>query len=158
MMGLFDVFKKKPVVPSPVTPPARPHPLRGWTNFGVYEVRGINPKTGRQNKKRVEAVDEAGAVALAGLLEPVSAVEVQRPMATERQIEYGATLGLKITERESMVDASALLSMVEDGERPEARITADQWAAACSAGVCISALACQEVYKAVMEAASNAKR
>lgn len=156
-MGLFDVFKKGSAAQAPGAMPVRPHPLRGWTNMGVYEVRGVSPATGRQNKKRVEAVDEAGAIALSGLGAPVSAVEVQRPMATERQIAFGASLGVKITERESQVDASALISMVQDGERPASRITPDQWAAACAAGACVSALSCQRLYASMMREARNGK-
>ena len=125
--------------------------------MGVYEVRGVNPKTGRQNKKRIEAIDEATAVAQAGLGAPVSAVEVQRPMATERQIAFGASIGVKITEKESQVDASALICMVQDGEKPVNRITPDQWAAACSAGVCVSALACQKLYKFMMREDGNGR-
>ena len=147
-MGLFDVFKKGSAAQAPGAMPVRPHPLRGWTNMGVYEVRGVSPATGRQNKKRVEAVDEAGAIALSGLGAPVSAVEVQRPMASR---------GVKITERESQVDASALISMVQDGERPASRITPDQWAAACAAGVCVSALSCQKLYASMMREARNGK-
>ena len=70
-MGLFNMLKRGLAAPGPGALPAHPHPLRGWTNMGVYEVRGVNPKTGRQNKKRIEAIDEATAVAQAGLGAPV---------------------------------------------------------------------------------------
>lgn len=145
--------KKAPETASSLRLPKHPHPLRGWTNFGMYEVHGVNPRTGRSNKKKVEALDEVGArnaAVAAGLTEPFTILEIQRPMATESQIDYGRELGVKITERESSVDASALICMVKDGEAPRNRITADQWAAACSAGVCVSALACQRFYRSVM--------
>ena len=34
------------------------HPLRGWANLGLYGVHGINPKTGRSNKKTCQCLSE----------------------------------------------------------------------------------------------------
>lgn len=136
--------------------PKSPHPLRGWTNFGLYEVHGLNTQTGRSNKKKVEALDEAGArsaALAAGLSEPITVSEVQRRMITEAQAGLLRRMNIRFTGHETLEDASAMICMVNDGETPRDRITADQWAAACAAGVCVSALSCQRSYKSSMKGA-----
>lgn len=150
--------KKAPEVVSPLRLPKSPHPLRGWTNFGLYEAHGTNPKTSRSNKKMVEALDEAGAVAAAltaGLAEPVSVSEIQRRMITDAQADCLRRMKVSFSGAESMEDASALICMVNDREDTGDRITPDQWAAACSAGVLVSALSCQRCYRSCMKGARS---
>ena len=97
---MFLFRKNKSVQPSVL--PKSPHPLRGWTNLGLFEVRGQNPSTGRQNKRIIEALTADDALSKARLVEklldPITVEEIQRPMATERQIAYGASIGVYITE------------------------------------------------------------
>lgn len=154
-VSMFLFGKKKPeAVASRL--PRSPHPLRGWTNFGLYEAHGVNPRTGRSNKKTVEALDEAGARAAAlaaGLSEPITVSEIQRRMITEAQADCLRKMRVKFSGAESLEDASAMICMVNDREAPADRITEEQWAAACSAGVCISALACQRLYRHCMKGA-----
>lgn len=153
-------FKKKETNPRSVTGmPVSQHPLRGYTNFGIYEIRGTNPKTKRQSKKFLEALTSDDALDRAkrieGLADPITVQEVQRPMATERQISYGAELGLKISPNISMVDASAMISREHDGDGPDDILTKEEWDAACQAGVVISALCGHTFYRSAMK---NAKR
>ena len=148
--------KKAPEADSPLRLPKSPHPLRGWTNFGTYEVRGVNTRTGRSNKKTVDALDDAGARAAAlaaGLSEPITVLEVQRRRITEAQADLLRRMKVKVTGQETLEDASALICMVNDGEAPGDRITADQWVAACAAGVCVSALSCQRSFRSSMKGA-----
>ena len=150
--------KKAPEAVSPFRLPSAPHPLRGWTNMGLYEAHGMNARTGRSNKKMVEALDEAGARAAAlaaGLSEPVTVSEVQRRMITEGQIDCLRRMKVKFSGQETMEDASALICMVNDRESVADRITPDQWAAACSAGVLVSAFACQRLYCHSMKGAGR---
>lgn len=74
-----------------------PRPASGYSN-GVfrYDVRGVNPETGRKNKRTVSACGEEDAVAAAheiGLADPVEVLPLDmsaqnvRPV-DERQIEY----------------------------------------------------------------------
>lgn len=74
-----------------------PRPASGYSN-GVfrYDVRGVNPETGRKNKRTVSARGEEDAVAAAheiGLADPVEVLPLDmsaqnvRPV-DERQIEY----------------------------------------------------------------------
>jgi hypothetical protein len=157
---MFGFGKKKskeydPMAISGIGIPTSPHPLRGWTNFGMFEVHGLNPSTGRENKRTLEALTSADAknkALAAGLVEPISVSEVQRPMATERQIAYGKSLGIEITPDMSMVDASASICRVNDGESFRDIISRKQWVDACEAGVVISALSGPKCYLSSMKA------
>ena len=161
---LFCLFKKKqkpepePVViaPSADLKPHFAHPLRGWTNVGLYEVHGVNPKTGRSNKKMIEALSEGQAIAAAaatGLSDPITVWEVPQRMATERQIKLAESLGEDVPAGATLLDASALICRVQDGETEEMAITPEQWAAAWAAGVPMSALAGQKFYRSAMKGA-----
>ena len=148
--------KKTPEAGSTLRLPKSPHPLRGWTNFGLYEVHGLNAQTGRSNKKKVDALDEAGAKAAAlaaGLSEPITVSEVQRRMITDAQADCLRRMKVGFSGRETLEDASALICMVNDREDPSGRITEDQWEAACAAGVLVSAFACQRLYRSCMKGA-----
>lgn len=139
----------------PLRLPNAPHPLRGWTNFGLFEVRGLNPATGRQNKRIIEALTVDDAVSKAKidekLLDPITAEEIQRPMATERQISYGNSIGVCITKKETLIDASALLSRYHDGDPEDDCISEAEWILACKSGVVLSALSGHTLYKSVMK-------
>ncbi len=160
---MFGFLKKKGAVTSPPPPSGvmglSPHPLRGLTNFGMFEVHGLNPKTGRQNKRIVEALSDQDALERAkrttDLVEPFTVQEVQRPMATERQIAYGDSLGLKITPDLSMVDASAMICRENDGD--VALISGADVEAASLAGVVMSALAGRTFYRSAMKNADRVK-
>lgn len=159
---LFGLFKIKPkpepvvLAPSAENKPHFAHPLRGWTNVGLYEVHGVNPKTGRSNKKMIEALSEGQAVAAAvaaGLADPITVSEVPQRMATDRQIEFAESLGEDVPAGATLLDASALICRVQDGETEEKAITQEQWAAAWVAGVPMSALAGQKFYRSAMKGA-----
>lgn len=149
---MFLFHKNKSVQPSVL--PKSPHPLRGWTNLGLFEVRGQNPSTGRQNKRIIEALTADDALSkvrlVEKLLDPITVEEIQRPMATERQIAYGASIGVYITERETMIDASALLSRYHDGDPDDDRLSGAEWLLACKSGIVLSALSGHTLYKSVM--------
>lgn len=153
---MFLFHKKKPGQSFPF--PKSPHPLRGWTNFGLFEVHGINPSTGRQNKRIIEALTLDDAIAKArlveNLLEPITAEEIQRPMATERQISYGDSVGVRITSKETMVDASALLCRFNDGDPGNDRISEAEWILACNSGIVMSALSGHTLYRSAMRHAA----
>ena len=135
------------------------HPLRGYTNFGIFEVHGKNPETGRQNKRTIEALTDQDAIDQAkevfGLVDPITVQEVQRPMATDRQISYGNELGIEIPPNISTVDASAIICRMEDDDAPDDILAKEEWDAACQAGVVISALCGHTFYNSAMK---NAKR
>lgn len=149
---MFLFHKKKSF--QPLSLPNSPHPLRGWTNFGLFEVHGVNPSTGRQNKRIIEAltVDDALSKArlVENLLDPITAEEIQRPMATKRQISYGNSIGVCITEKETLIDASALLSRCHDGDPDDDCISETEWILACKSGVVLSALSGHTLYESVM--------
>lgn len=135
--------------------PKTASPLRGWTNLGIYEIHGVNPKTGRSNKRMHECLSEAAAKewALAdGLVEPITVVEVPRDMATEKQIEVCRKLGLdagldfsKLTK----VDVNALIWRHDDGD--SRCISDEEWCAACDAGYIVSALCGPTHFQYIME-------
>lgn len=158
---MFGFKKKKEYDPAADWPHLKPHPLRGYTNFGMFEVHGTNPETGRSNKVTVEALDSSDALRIAtdvhGLSEPLTAQEVQRPMATERQISYGNSLGISITPDMSMVDASAVICRSKDGDSFRDTLSKDEWVAACSERVVLSSLSGHTVYRSAMAGADRVK-
>lgn len=61
-------FKKKKVTeydPAADWPHLKPHPLRGYTNFGMFEAHSTNPKTGSSNKFMILALDSSDALRVA---------------------------------------------------------------------------------------------
>lgn len=74
-----------------------PRPASGYSN-GVfrYDVRGVNPETGRKNKRTVSACGEEDAVAAAheiGLADPVEVLPLDTALqnvlpVSEKQVEY----------------------------------------------------------------------
>lgn len=156
---MFGLKKRKEYDPVADWPHLKPHPLRGYTNFGMFEVLGKNPKTGRSNKVTVEALDITDALRVATnihrLTEPLTVQEIQRPMATERQISYGSSLGISITSDMSMVDASAMICRFEDGDSFRDALSKNEWVAACSKRVVLSSLSGHTVYRSVMAEAER---
>ena len=139
--------------PSAFPKPKTPDPLRGWTNIGLYEVHGINPKTGRSNKKSCQALSDEAARAWAlsvGLVDPITVSETPRLRPSSAQIKrlkkegYRGDVGLLTN-----VDASAIISYAEDEDLR--RITQAEWDKACAAGYEISALSGPSLYRAIME-------
>lgn len=128
------------------------HPLRGWSNLGLYEVHGINPKTGRSNKKTCQCLSENEArewALSAGLLEPITVKEIQSRMVSEWQADYCRKLGIRDSlQGLSMVDANALIWRHKDGDAR--KINGAEWAAACAAGILVSALCGPTHYKYIM--------
>ena len=132
--------------------PKRASPLRGWTNLGTFEVHGINPKTKRSNKRIYTAFTEKHAEEKAvseGLVAPFQIDEIlSRPMSEPqhkllREMQYsGSYINL------SLVDASAIISYVFDGDKR--LITEEEWASACAAGYEISALSGPTLYRIIM--------
>ena len=135
--------------------PASVSPLRGWTNLGLFEIHGVNPKTGRSNKRMKECLSESDAKAWAlsdGLIEPISVHEVPREMATEKQIalckELGLDSGLNLSKL-TKVDVNALIWRHDDGD--SRRITDEEWCAACEAGYPVSALCGPTHFRYIMK-------
>lgn len=133
--------------------PMKPDPNRGYTNLGEYEVRGINLKTNRSNKKRCVALSDEDAIAWArtnGLSDPITVNETPRCRASKYQIEALMRNGYrKDIDLLTNVDASAIMSYIEDGD--QRRINQKEWQAACDAGFVISALSGPTLYKIIME-------
>lgn len=154
-MGLLSRFfsPKKPKNPPLDHLPLSPHPFRGWTNLGLYEVHGINSKTKRSNKRCYEAFTEEHArnQAIAdGLVDPITVEEVQSDMASERQIELCKNLGIHADFRYmTMTDVSAIIWYHDDHDKR--KITDEEWAAACEAGYPVSALCGSTHYKYIMK-------
>lgn len=154
-MGLLSKLfsPKKPKDPPLDRLPSTPHPLRGWTNLGLYEVHGINPKTKRSNKRHYEAFteDHARVQALSdGLVEPITVEEIQSSMATEKQIELCKELGIHENFRYiTMIDVGALIWRHDDKDKR--KINDEEWAAACKAGYPMSALCGPTHYRYIME-------
>lgn len=156
-MGLLSwLFGSKPAEqekPSPYPMPNESAPFRGWTNIGWYEVRGINSKTKRSNKKRCSALSGSDArrwALNAGLIEPISVMELERLRPSSYQIHALRKIGYNSGfEKMTNVDASALISYDDDGDRR--RITQQEWNAACAAGFEISALSGPTLYQHIME-------
>jgi len=154
-MSLFSKLfpPEKPKDPPQDRVPSKVHPLRGWTNLGLYEIHGINPKTKRKNKRLYEALTEnqAREKALAdGLAEPITIEEIESERATERQIELCKELGIHANyDCLTVVDMSALIWYHDD--KDNRRITAAEWAAACKAGYLVSAFCGPTYYKYIMK-------
>lgn len=105
-----------------------PHPFipsqyRGYTNIGTFEVHGANVLTGKQKKVIVHSLDGSDAMRYArlyhNLTEPLSAIEVRSPKASDRQCHY--ILDLMISSKVgydkdalTTIDAAAL---IEKGQR-----------------------------------------
>ena len=123
--------------------PSEPDQFRGWTNIGRYEIRGINPKTNRSNKRTYDCLTSSEAVEKAekeGLVGPFQITEVKLDGPTEAQLRYCEDIGIKEDFAVlSRVDVSALLSAKEDGD--SRRINQREWDRACRNHVVISALA-----------------
>lgn len=96
-----------------------PRPASGYSN-GVfrYDVRGVNPETGRKNKRTVSACGEDDAVAAAhetGLLDPVEVLPLDmsaqniRPV-DEKQKEYAIEYQVSFAPDFDEKDAGAVLS------------------------------------------------
>lgn len=152
-MGIFSFLQSHKKTRSPYPLPKVPDELRGFTNIGVYEVHGVNPKTGRKNKKEVYGLDDEaarnGALA-AGLVDPIQTCEVRRLRPTVDQIKALRKAGyyMFLSDNLTHVDASALISYERDGDRR--RITQEEWDAACAAGYEISALSGPTLFEIVM--------
>lgn len=138
---ILPQFPKFPVV-------SQPH--RCYTNFGLYEVHGTNPQTGKPNKRKVIALDTTDAYraarVLEGLLDPITVQEISPSMATDRQIEYAINLGHIVIDELSRVDVSALI----DNTKAEDTITEDDWNAACEARICVSSCLSKSNFKQAM--------
>ena len=98
-----------------------------------FIVQGINPATGRKNKRTYDAADEADAInkAKAAGLEPPFDVEMlpaREP--SEAQMTYAKNLGISIPEGACMVDVSALLTRTENDDVEEAEPAVLQFLAA----------------------------
>lgn len=137
---------------SSVSLPKSPHPLRGWTNLGLFEIHGVNPKTKRSNKKMHECLSETDARSWAisqGLVEPIQVSEVEQRRVTDGQKSALRKRGIQANLAElSIVDASALLWRKADGD--SRKINQREWAAACRAGYPVSALCGPTFYRFIM--------
>ena len=133
--------------------PTKADPLRGWTNLGQYEIHGTNPKTGRSNKKTCLSLSDETAkewALSAGLIEPIQVKELPRFRPSGSQEKRLKSCGYKgDINLLTNVDASAIISYTEDGDRR--KITASEWKNACNAGYEISALSGPSLYRTIMK-------
>lgn len=86
------------------------------TNFVVH---GINPKTGRKNKRVYEAADPADAEAQAiamGLVPPFEISREPEREPSEGQESYARNVGVPIPPGACLVDVSALLTRYEEDD------------------------------------------
>jgi hypothetical protein len=83
-----------------------------------YVVRGINPDTKRQNKRDINAFDEAHCRILAakeGLNEPIEILEViEVHAATEKQVEYARKRGIRLPDGINYREAFDFTSLTEN--------------------------------------------
>lgn len=130
-----------------------PHPLRGWTNVGLYEIHGINPKTNRSNKKTCECFSESAAKAWAissGLVEPITVTEISSDRATENQITYLQQLGAQVDfDSLTKEDASELIDFIKDNDRRH--INQQEFDMATQRGYKISSLAGTTTFRYIMQ-------
>lgn len=94
-------------------------PSGGYVNWIVFEVTGINPKTGRINKRIYEARKEQEALDLAekeGLQKPEIKKVLPIEPPTENQIGYLESWGITVPDGACKYDVSAILSRLEDSD------------------------------------------
>ena len=94
-------------------------PSGGFVNFAIYQVVGINPKTGRKNKRVYKEFQEKHAIKRAeieGLVAPFEVHLLKSEAPSERQIEYAGNLGITIPDGACRLDVSALISRVTDDD------------------------------------------
>lgn len=89
-----------------------------FLNFQYYWVSGINSEGKRRQKKcsganAQEAIDEAAKF---GLSPPYKASPIEYYTPTDRQLEYLGDLGVLIPDGITNIDASYMLSRIEDNE------------------------------------------
>lgn len=94
-------------------------PSGNYMNYGIFEIVGIKPTTGRKNKRTYEAKDEAGALRAAaedGLqdAEVIRVLEEEPP--TERQKECLEGLGVTIPQGACKYDVSAMIGRILDSQ------------------------------------------
>ena len=92
-------------------------PSGSYMMCGYFKVSGKNSETGRQNTKRIYAVDQSAAIEYArqmGLCDPLCAEVLQFDPPSERQIEYMKNVNAPIPEGITSLDASAILTRFED--------------------------------------------
>lgn len=130
-----------------------PHPLRGWTNMGLFEIHGINPKTNRSNKRTCECFSESDAKAWAfssGFIEPITVSEIPSDRATDNQIAYLQQLGAQVDfESLTKEDASELIDFIKDGDRRH--INQQELDMASQRGYKISSLAGPTTFRYIMQ-------
>lgn len=90
-----------------------------------YKVIGVNPKTGRKNKKDICAGSKESAIYIAkykGLSDPFEVLEEskeivqQMNMPTEKQVAYARDLGIVIPLHATRSNISAMISRVTDDD------------------------------------------
>lgn len=94
-------------------------PSGGFVNFAIYQVIGINPKTGRKNKRVYKEFREEYAIKRAeieGFVAPFEVHLLKSESPSERQLEYAKELGITIPEGVCRLDVSALISRVTDDD------------------------------------------
>lgn len=116
-------------------------PSGGFCNYGVFGIEGKDAATGKRKYKKLSAVSEAAAQEKAAALGCVGPYKVEVCPFTEptdRQLRYGASLGVVFPEGCNSIDASALIGRAEenDPQDPDPGLVA--YAEGC--GVCFSRL------------------
>ena len=94
-------------------------PSGGYVNFAKYQVYGMNPSTGRKNKRVYEAFTEEEATEKAkevGLVEPFEILVIASREPTERQLSYALDLGLSVPDDACFYDVSAMISRATDDD------------------------------------------
>lgn len=98
-------------------------PSGGFINYARYQVVGINPKTGRKNKRIYEEMKEEYAIKRAeidGFAAPFEVNLLPSREPSERQLAYAKDLCIAIPEGACFEDVSALISRVTDEDEQPA--------------------------------------
>lgn len=130
--------------------PSEPHPLRGWTNFGRYQISGTSLNTGRATRTLRLAFTQEEALRIAsGCIDLKKSYEVKEVLmekASVEQIAYCKAVGYPVEGFLNTFDASAMLTRYEDGASPNVYVTQNDWESACRSRCVLSALAHRYVF------------
>lgn len=106
-------------------------PSGGYINYGIFRVRGINPKTNRKNTRTYKETKEEYALAHAkidGLIDPFEITVIPAPPPTEAQLAYAHDLGATIPCDACKVDLSAIISRITNDDEEPADSHLAKWA------------------------------
>lgn len=87
-----------------------------------YTVNGVNPKTGRLNKRSYKAFNEVECYRIAfekdGLVEPFEILNIYDDSPSENQLSYASHLGITIPKKITFQELSELISFKVENDTP----------------------------------------